>query len=542
MGFVLRLSVALSAWAITPDGTRYAEVARLFAGGHLFEGLSWSPSYPFLIPPVYPFLIACLSPIVPDLELAGRLVSVVMGTILILPGYVLARRLFGSTVGLLSAFFIAIHPRLLYYGGSVLSESTYMSLATAAVERGWVAIEERGRGAALATGLLVGLAYLTRPEGGGIALLIGGWLLWRVVQGPERRQLLTVLGALAVGLLPFVVPYVLLIYSTRGSLMVSGKFRVAPAEWIPLAASLLILVVIGELICRWCLKNKYVIFWLLAGLLVVFAFSFIFAPPQGVKPQLILAQEGPLAFFRALGISLFWEAKRFPEALSLAPFFLFLIGALARSAGPYQRRGEAYLRTITLFFLALVAIFLPRRRYLVPLLPFLLPWAGIGFIEVRERVRPWFEHRYGSGRGEALVRKGMAGLLVLIALTHTPLGLVPVGKLRAAYKEIGSRLHPLVGRDTLIMAETPQVSFYAGAAYYPLSSRSFATALADARVQGVEYWLIKPSKVPEWKEELEAAERRGDLVRVDSVRNAKGEQLVMYRLGEGKRKSPQAAR
>jgi 4-amino-4-deoxy-L-arabinose transferase-like glycosyltransferase len=530
-GFALRLVSALTAEGISQDGIAYLQVARAFIRGDILEGLSWPPSYPFLIPPFYPFLIALLSAVVPDPELAGRLVSVAAGTLLIVPGYVLASRMFGTDVGLLSAFFLATAPRLLQYGGDVLTESIYILLATAAVERGWVAIEGRRVAAGLSAGLFTGLAYLTRPEAGGILLVLCAWLLGRASHGSGRRGLLAVLGALAAGFLPFFVPYVLLIHSMQSTWMVSGKSQVGSTGWIPLAGSLLIFLMIAESIRHFCLREKYATLGLLGGLLIAVVSLNVFMPPRDVSPVGVLIAEGPLAFFRAFGVSLLWEAKRFPEALSFVPFLLFLIGVFGRSAVPYRPQGEAYLRTIILFYLALFPLFLPRRRYLVQLLPYLLPWAGVGIMELRERVKPWLQNLYGPRRGEELARKGMVTVLLLILLTHAPFGLWPAAEYRGPEKEIGLRLRPLVRPDTIIMSDRAQAAYYAGATSYPTPQGSFASVLADARSHGVEYWLVRVARVPaEWGKELEAAEQRGDLVRIDSMEAVDGEPLVVFRL------------
>ncbi|MFQ5658405.1 MAG: ArnT family glycosyltransferase [Candidatus Methylomirabilales bacterium] len=533
VAFTLRLWVALTAEGITTDGTAYVQVARAFARGDILDGIQGYPQWgprPFHWPPLYPLLIACLSPVVPDLELGGRLVSATAGTLLILPGYVLGRRIFGTNIGLLSALFLAFHARLIYFGGSVGTESTYMLIGTAAVERGWAAIEGRRVAPLLAASSLAGLAYLTRPEGVGIPVVLTAWIIWRMARGPEPRQVVAALGVLAAGFVPFSAPYILFMQYTTGTWMLSGKLRVPPVYWILLAGSLLVLIIMMELIRQWLLREKYAVLWLLGCLVMLFLLLEMFGPPEDPLPHLVLVREGPIAFFRALGISLVWEVKRFPEALTLAPYLLLLICICCRSTLPSEPLGEAYLRTVIFFYLGLFALWFPRRRFLIQLVPYVLPWAGVGLLELQERTRAWLERRYGKNRAGEMAKRGMAVLLVVIVMTHAPF-VLQLGKGRVAEKQIGLRLRPLVAPNTLIMARRPQVAFYAGGAYRPTAGGPFAAALADARSHGVQYWLIKISRVPEWKEDLEAAEQRGELKRIDAAENSRGEQFILFRLG-----------
>jgi hypothetical protein len=78
--------------------------------------------------------------------------------------YVFFKRMLGEKKALYGAFFVAIHPYLVQYSASVLSESLATFLFVAAVflfYKGWV--EEKGVPLAV-SGFLIALTYLTRPE------------------------------------------------------------------------------------------------------------------------------------------------------------------------------------------------------------------------------------------------------------------------------------------------------------------------------------------------------------------------------------------
>jgi 4-amino-4-deoxy-L-arabinose transferase-like glycosyltransferase len=158
LGLALRLFDLFQASAIEMDGVAYARIADHFVHGAFDQALHdvFSPFYPVFIGLAY-FLIH-------DLEVAGRCVSLVFGTLLICLCYLFFKRMLGEKKALYGAFFVAVHPYLVHYSALVLSESLATFLFTATVflfYKGWT--EERGVPLAI-SGFTVALTYLTRPE------------------------------------------------------------------------------------------------------------------------------------------------------------------------------------------------------------------------------------------------------------------------------------------------------------------------------------------------------------------------------------------
>src|SRR5262249_36802594 len=117
LALAIRVLVAEFLPVIQPDGVVYLAVAKQFQA-------TGSPFDP-LFHPVYPILIALAQPLVGDWEMAGRLVSAILGALVIVPAYALARGIVGRQAALLSCVFIAVHPRLVQNSASVLCEATY---------------------------------------------------------------------------------------------------------------------------------------------------------------------------------------------------------------------------------------------------------------------------------------------------------------------------------------------------------------------------------------------------------------------------------
>ncbi|OPY71306.1 MAG: hypothetical protein A4E62_01344 [Syntrophorhabdus sp. PtaU1.Bin002] len=158
VGLVVRLMNVLTASAIEMDGISYALIAEAIARGAFGEAVK------AVFPPFYPLLVAVAHLFVDDWELAGRVVSLVFGLLLICVSYRFFKRLLGERKALYGSFILAIHPYLARYSGQVLSESLAAFLFTVTVfffYRGWI----EGKGAYVGiSGCFLGLTYLTRPE------------------------------------------------------------------------------------------------------------------------------------------------------------------------------------------------------------------------------------------------------------------------------------------------------------------------------------------------------------------------------------------
>src|SRR5689334_13775320 len=96
---LVSLVVRIAAWAywgtgtIESEGAEYAKMAENLRQGVGLVGLV-APGPQVLFHPLYPIMIAAASFVVHDFELAGRLVSVIMGSLLPLAVFGIASQLF----------------------------------------------------------------------------------------------------------------------------------------------------------------------------------------------------------------------------------------------------------------------------------------------------------------------------------------------------------------------------------------------------------------------------------------------------------------
>jgi hypothetical protein len=125
--FLIRLALTGTQSLINSDGIYYASLGGKLISGDISGGISayWSP--------LYPFLIGIASLFTSDLEFAGRLVSVIAGTLLIIPGYILIRQFHGPAAAVPGTILLVIHPSLLISSVWVMTEAVYILIFTSMV-------------------------------------------------------------------------------------------------------------------------------------------------------------------------------------------------------------------------------------------------------------------------------------------------------------------------------------------------------------------------------------------------------------------------
>ncbi|MFQ5515301.1 MAG: ArnT family glycosyltransferase [Myxococcota bacterium] len=224
-GLVVLLAVAVRSGAalheplLFDDGPRFLEAARLFFEGQTRSALAeaYHPLTSLLIA-----LTASLFRI--DLESAGRLISIGAGALGALALYALARRTFGERVALVSALLFAVFPRMVAASSNVQSDGLHLAFFLGGALLVWRVLEERRFLHSFAAGVLCGLAYLTRPEGLAVGLVLATWLLVDLGRGRiGPADLLRAAGGFAAAALLFGGPYLWLVNQSGEAFVLSRK-------------------------------------------------------------------------------------------------------------------------------------------------------------------------------------------------------------------------------------------------------------------------------------------------------------------------------
>jgi 4-amino-4-deoxy-L-arabinose transferase-like glycosyltransferase len=153
-------------------------------------------------PPLYVYFVGVPFALFGNLE-AVKYAQCVAGALLVPAVAIVGRRTFGEKAGLVAAGIAALYPELVWFTSHFWAETLFTALLWWAMERLLAADGENGARAALASGLLWGLAVLTRETVLYFLPLAAAWLAWRRAGGTRRAAAL--LGAAALVVVPWTI-------------------------------------------------------------------------------------------------------------------------------------------------------------------------------------------------------------------------------------------------------------------------------------------------------------------------------------------------
>lgn len=375
--FFIRYFIA-NGQIIAPDGVFYIKIAKDIASGNL-QGIS---EYGFFN--LYPFLIALFQTIFGDWEFSGKMVSIIFGSLTIIPIYLLVGGLFNKNVAIVSSLLYMVHPRFVEYSSDVLREPVFWLFSVTALWLVWEGITHKKILPFVLASLATGFAMFTRVEGALVVVIVLLWILWFIFNDKKNK----IKGLIYVCVFLFSLPV--------------------------LASPCLILL--KSKINRWEMGHSI-----------------------DKIPQLLKRNEQPLeseflgqssvklqAFLdisvRHRYVTFFMEVLyKYFKSFNVVLFLLFLYGIYRRRIIPYSKN-DVYIAIW--FFVVFVGLFLymtkiyyiSTRHGLLMVLP-ALAWAGIGFIEVRERIRKWLD---GKRLFQSYARFDSIFLFVLILAILAP--------------------------------------------------------------------------------------------------------------------------
>jgi len=223
--FAIRIA-AFADWrpgTIESEGAEYARLAENLRNGVGYVGLV-TPGRELLFNPLFPVLIAGTSFLTRNYELAGRLVALIMGSLLPLPIFGIAARLFNRRVGLVAALLIVLHPVLVHLSFSVLSEGPYIALLMSAVYLAVRAMDKASTKMWVLVGGAFGLAYLLRAEATAVFAIA---VLFSLAAAKGSRTVRLKQAAFAVAaFLVLALPEVILIYQSTGRVLLEAKSKI----------------------------------------------------------------------------------------------------------------------------------------------------------------------------------------------------------------------------------------------------------------------------------------------------------------------------
>jgi 4-amino-4-deoxy-L-arabinose transferase-like glycosyltransferase len=448
--------------------------------------------------PMYPFLSGVFYRLTGNMELASNICYLLFGTLLVIPIFLLARELYGRSVGYVSAALVAVYPAIatapLYWG--TLTEPPYYVFVYSALWLALVAMRrERAWWAYLSSGALLGLAYLTRPEAIAYVAVIGVVLV--VVRLFERRlfarSTLAGLALFALGFLLFFGAYAFYVYRITGSWMVSEKAGVTFITCIGLSE--------GDTAAfdraTWGLDST--------GLEVFF---FSRESYHVSMIDIILAQ--PQAFVTLVARNM----RRFVGSLLSTRLFSFyllpLMGlAFLKKAWDKSRTKAELLLLGSLLPVTAFLLFFIQDRYIATLLPTLVIWLALGTYEVgvwlRDTVVNLTEGHPLPGGWRNLAPGLPVAALVLGLLLLQPRTIAQytnIGSFRPEHKAVGLWLKDNIERDSVVMSRYPTIAFYADTRWEPTPNAELSEVLTYARANHVNYFVLDELETKEMRPQL----------------------------------------
>ena len=416
-------------YSINNDGIAYLEAARYFWQGHWVDGLA------SIHPPLFPLMIAAVYPVTRDWELAGQFWPLILGVLVLFPLFGLLRRLHGPRVACVALIFYAVSPHLSNLSLEVRSEIPYIFFLVSSFYLFQRGLQEENGGYVFLMGGVSALAYLVRPEGIGIVLVVVTFVLFRgrYLARLERAPLKA--AVLVLGFLLFAAPYIFYLRWNTGEWSISRK------------GGAMVLVGLerrGDTAAQERLQDK-------ASRIEI------------VKE--ILAR--PLAYPRKVLIDAFAAVGFYVKALypSYLPFLL--IGWFLFFRERFWGKGDFVLLVFIFFSLAVLSLLSPSLRYAVPLAALSLGWVGTGYLAAEK----FFFEKWGR-RG----RLATGLTLAVFAILTIPKTLQPVGWNKGHLRNAGLYLREKPG-DPTILSGSAQVSFYSAGKNRVISSQDYASLL-----------------------------------------------------------------
>lgn len=175
LAFSLRLSRAFIDDNMDKDSVIYLWMAETAAKGDI----SGAVEYNGRMPPLYIAMMAVGEYAGIGAYRAGVAISIIAGTLLLIPVFSITRTLFNDKIALFASILAATHPYLVRISTEIMRDSLFMFLLFAGLALALKAAKGQRATAWCAPGIFAGLAVMTRTEGIDLVFAI---LLWFSVE------------------------------------------------------------------------------------------------------------------------------------------------------------------------------------------------------------------------------------------------------------------------------------------------------------------------------------------------------------------------
>ena len=448
---------------LTGDSYQYLRAALTFSQGQGLRDMSGS-AFTFFTP-LYPLVIGIAHRLTPgvNIETTARLVSLVGATTAVIALYWLLRARYSLWVSFSASLLFALSPLRVWSSSWALSEGLYLGL----LMLGLAVLFRQGKHIWIATtlgGILLGLAYLTRPEA---MLCLAATALLFFFRGPlgRKRTLLVLAGFLLIAL-----PYHALVYQ-RNHALGSGRLS------------------------------------------LLFAQSEAFRQGQGpqfvyshqVDQQGVSVQRTPDMSLRAVmaryAFFARWEAERL--VYDLGPHWLVLgllifggIIFLARRVSIAPDDRWQIVLPLMLFVLPLLHI---EDRYFLQAIPVFLLWLVLIFASIQKFIAARLPQRFS-----AFARLVPLSFILVFVLAYASRlsSQIPSRDTSALARSMARWLESQNLPPASIISQTPDLAFFANAPHLWMPGGEAGDVMKYAQRSGARYMFVSTQDAPTPLDEL----------------------------------------
>lgn len=478
--------------SIDTEGIEYARIGENLLAGHGYVGIA-TPGAELMFPPLFPFLIAAATLITHQSEIAGRAISVIMGTLLVIPVYLIAGKMYGRRTAQVAAILVAVHPTLINMSTSVYCESTYFTLVMSGVYLALCCTASCRRGCFAACGAMLALAYLVRPEAAAYPVLFVLLMAWAARSrdgqqlGRVRRGSPLLIGTFAL----LAAPYIIWLSVQSGGLRIEGKgalnFAITEAMARGASEQAAMYGIGPDLQGQgvWMRSNLDVIRSLNSDPISVLRITKS-NTVENLSTAITDITEG--AF---LGSPILWV--------------LVILGLFGRRWQRNTQEAQPYLfAVIGIPLLASVTIshLQLQSRYFLLLLPVMIIWAAKGlshlahWVEATLRMKGWgtiWSRRVGMSIATVAAT---AVLLVAVRGIEEDQFLRAFGKSSLPVKVAGEWLHAFAPGPITVMDASAILPYYAKASFEVYPEADAATALRYIAAKKVDFVVLQEKWLP----------------------------------------------
>jgi 4-amino-4-deoxy-L-arabinose transferase-like glycosyltransferase len=426
------------------------------------------------------------------LEAASSAVSLILGSLALVPFFFLARSMFNHRVAYLGCILMVFFPALVVISEVPLSEATYSFFLLITLLCGWLLILRRSYPHALLFGILSGACYLTRPEFlVAFAFLLLLYLIIDLKTKASRSPHTSVLLAISLaGFLLLAFPYVNFMHSQTGHWILSGK-----------TAHNVLKEKAYEKGTDYSGQRK-ALAQMLDGL----------TPDGELKGKVLLGEQSMFSFLKTPGflgsyLNRIWLGLR-KMNLFFVPFLLFSLFYML--SWKTEKKGWKKRLFLLLSFspmLTMPIFFAPAGRLIEPYAPVLILMSVAGMLGLARLVAKNLDERSAAGF--------LAGLLVvgvLSAFSVDKAGLMARNHERSfqasrtrsiEFKKLGRWAELIVPEDASVMSLSwDSFFFYCNRQVFVVPFAPWEEIVGFARANGIGYLLISLSMEASWRDDL----------------------------------------